>query len=268
MTELVELLARIERTYDGLPRRPGVRVEASGPFEIFVREGEGWPFYARPRLGSTTFTTDDVELVLARQRELAVAQAIEWVIEVSPGLLEALPPRMSVVRAPLMVLDPARLADTMDSRLRFLHPDDPDAAQMYALSAAVAHIGFGHPGTAAGTAGPAERDAAVVATAPPTVAAVEAGIRVEAVLVDPVEGVVARGGYQAALGAAEIAGVATLPSARRQGLAAAVTAILARHALEHGNDLVFLSAADEDVARGYARVGFGRVGTAGIAEVP
>ena len=41
---------------------------------------------------------------------------------------------------------------------------------------------------------------------------------------------------------AEIAGVATLPSARRRGLGAALTATLARHSLDAGTDLVFLLA--------------------------
>ena len=74
-------------------------------------------------------------------------------------------------------------------------------------------------------------------------------------------------GYLSDLGAAEIVGVATLPAARRQGHAANLTATLARHALAHGHDLVFLSASDEVVARMYARVGFRRVGTAAIAQL-
>jgi hypothetical protein len=44
-----------------------------------------------------------------------------------------------------------------------------------------------------------------------------------------------------------------------------VTAALARHALDTGVDLVFLSAGSEDIARVYARVGFQRVGTACVA---
>ncbi len=64
----------------------------------------------------------------------------------------------------------------------------------------------------------------------------------------------------------EIAGVATLPAARRRGLGAAVTAALARRALDDGADLVFLAAGSDDIARVYLRVGFRRVGTACIAE--
>ena len=65
---------------------------------------------------------------------------------------------------------------------------------------------------------------------------------------------------------AEIAGVATLPVARRRGLGAAVTAAMARSLRAAGTDLVFLSAGSEEIARVYLRVGFRRVGTACIAE--
>ena len=41
-----------------------------------------------------------------------------------------------------------------------------------------------------------------------------------------------------------------------------------RQALDSGADLVFLSAASEDVARVYARIGFHRVGTACLAAPP
>ena len=67
---------------------------------------------------------------------------------------------------------------------------------------------------------------------------------------------------------AEVVGVATLPSARRRGYASQLTASLARDALQHGADLVFLSAGDDDVARLYSKVGFRRIGTACIGEPP
>jgi predicted GNAT family acetyltransferase len=64
----------------------------------------------------------------------------------------------------------------------------------------------------------------------------------------------------------EIAGVGTLPAARRRGLALAVTAALVADAGTRGVETVFLSAGDDDVARIYARLGFRRVATALIAE--
>ncbi|ROO61204.1 FR47-like protein [Micromonospora sp. Llam0] len=81
------------------------------------------------------------------------------------------------------------------------------------------------------------------------------------------------GGQPAAVGSlnrvddvAEIVGVGTVAPARRQGLASAVTAALARHALAAGVDLIFLAAGDDDVAMLYHRLGFRRVGTSCIAE--
>ncbi|WFE20964.1 GNAT family N-acetyltransferase [Solwaraspora sp. WMMD937] len=81
------------------------------------------------------------------------------------------------------------------------------------------------------------------------------------------------GGQPAAVGSlnrvddvAEIVGVGTVAPARRQGLASAVTAALARHALATGVDLIFLAAGDDDVAMLYHRLGFRRVGTSCIAD--
>lgn len=66
----------------------------------------------------------------------------------------------------------------------------------------------------------------------------------------------AAGHYHPAAGATEIGGVGTLPTARRQGLAPAVTAALVEHAREHGVSTVFLAYAQGAVARIYARLGF------------
>jgi predicted GNAT family acetyltransferase len=53
---------------------------------------------------------------------------------------------------------------------------------------------------------------------------------------------------------------------RRQGLGAAVTSCLVEHAFAAGVELVLLSAASDDVAAVYERVGFRRIGHAGGAE--
>ncbi|MFY9915867.1 MAG: hypothetical protein WAK18_14450, partial [Nocardioidaceae bacterium] len=80
-----DLLARLERYYDGVPRGRA-SAEELGPFTLFVATS-GWPYYARPRLGvSGPFSADDVRVVLARQRELGVPQAIEWVDDTTTGL--------------------------------------------------------------------------------------------------------------------------------------------------------------------------------------
>ncbi len=47
-----------------------------------------------------------------------------------------------------------------------------------------------------------------------------------------------------------------------------MTGRLVEHARERGAEVVFLSAADDAVARMYERLGFRRIGTAGFAYAP
>lgn len=44
------LRVRIEEYYDAAPRT-AARAEDFGALTLFVRDGEGWPYYARPTLG-------------------------------------------------------------------------------------------------------------------------------------------------------------------------------------------------------------------------
>ncbi|MFI9246253.1 GNAT family N-acetyltransferase [Streptomyces sp. NPDC053086] len=71
----------------------------------------------------------------------------------------------------------------------------------------------------------------------------------------------AAGHYHPANGTTEIGGVGTLPTARRQGLAAAVTAALVTHARDNGVGTVFLAYAEDTVARIYSRLGFRPAGS-------
>ena len=92
-----------------------------------------------------------------------------------------------------------------------------------------------------------------------------AGLTVTIVAEDD-DGVLAVGSHQPVAGVTEVVGVGTLPSARRRGLGAAVTAALVADARRAGAEIVFLSAGSDDIARVYGRLGFERVGTAGIAQ--
>jgi N-acetylglutamate synthase-like GNAT family acetyltransferase len=60
--------------------------------------------------------------------------------------------------------------------------------------------------------------------------------------------------------------VATLPSARRHGLGAGVTAALLADARSLGLQTVFITAPSAPVARVYEQVGFARVGIGWVAE--
>jgi ribosomal protein S18 acetylase RimI-like enzyme len=275
-----DVFVRLERFYDAVPRDAAV-VEDIGGFVLFVRKGEGWPYYARPRLGADTPSAADVTAVRRRQRELGAPEAFEWVHETTPDLLPvARSAGLDVLLAPLMVLErPALVPDLPlpGAVIRFVDPASPRFAADLIAGRAVAQLGFGAPAAApaattaltAEPAGPRERDA----VPPMPEAAIEAqrtlhasGRFTSAVVESPVDGILASGMVQQVNDVAEVVGVATLPSARRRGYASQLTASLARHALQQGADLVLLSAGDDDVARLYSKVGFRRVGTACIAE--
>jgi ribosomal protein S18 acetylase RimI-like enzyme len=255
---------RIESYYDAAPRS-AARTEEHGPFTLFVGEGP-WPYYARPRLGDGDggFTREAVEAARERLRELGQPEAFEWVHETTPDLLAATRAAgLDVLEAPLMILDRAAFrapGPPPGVELRVLEPDD-DAL---AAALAVADVGFGAPGTAAGPEGMAERDRAVRGSG--------LGFRRDRMrrrltvtaIADGGYGPIAVGSHNPVGDATEIVGVATLPAVRRQGLGGAVTGALVEDALAGGAELVFLSAGNEAIARVYVRLGFRRIGTACI----
>jgi ribosomal protein S18 acetylase RimI-like enzyme len=253
-----DVLGRIDRYLDGIARA-ATRAEPIGSFTLFVQEGPGWPYYARPTPGATSFAADDVAAVRERQRGLGIPESFEWVVDLSPGASEA------IASGGLRVTERPLLASSTDTGtaagvdVRFTGADDDLASIM-----AVQHVGFEAEGTEVGDAGlEALRGAAAAAdvgTLDSTRERIADGRTILAsVWVDG--GPVAAGAHQPLDGVTEIVGVATLPAYRRRGLGAALTAALVSDARARGADLVFLSAGDDAVARVYARVGFTRVGT-------
>jgi GNAT superfamily N-acetyltransferase len=244
-------------------------VEEHGPLRLFVAQDVPWPYYARPAGGD--ITADDVRAVRRRQWTLGVPEAFEWIVDLAPTLGPAARETgLDVDEVPLMALATPLDAGGRDphlARLRRLEPDDAALA----ASRAVADIAFGAPGTARGDAGPRERDAALPNFPETRLSAVRermaAGLMVTVVAEDD-DGVLAVGSHQPVAGVTEIVGVGTLPSARRGGLGAAVTAALVQDARRGGAEIVFLSAGSDDIARVYGRLGFTRVGTAGLALPP
>ena len=269
-----DLLERLERYYDAVPRA-AARTEEYGPLTLFVREGEGFAYYARPSRAAMAIapvSADDVRRVRDRQRELGVPESFEWVAETTPGLREAVEESGLVVHeCPLMVLDPETPTPVVPERadgvvLRVVGADDPVLPSALALL----HVAFGEPGTGVGTAGVAELDEAVRSrsgdrTVELTADRIRRGLTVVAAAVESGRALCS-GRHQPVGEVSEIVGVGTLPSARRRGLGRALTATLVADARSRGVRTVFLSAGDEDVARVYARLGFRRVGTALIAE--
>ena len=264
-----EVIERIDEFCDAVPRRRA-RADEYGPLVLFVPSGPGWPYYARPRRGSRApVTAADVRAVRARQRELIIPESFEWIEQVAPEMAAAATAAgLEVQTHPLLVLSsppPEAPSPPPGITVRVVAPEDPELDRVWAVPA----VAFGYPGTAAGEAGPAERDKIAADYDGGTIAMLRERLRsrhsVVAGAFGP-DGPLAAGSCQAVDGVAEITGVGVLPSSRRQGLGAAVTALLARDALDCGVQTVFLSASDDAVARVYARIGFREIGTAMIAE--
>jgi len=264
-------LLEIERCYDVIPR-VSATTEEIGPFTLFLAvEGTGWNFYARPRLGLTDdVTPDDVRRVLARQTELNLPHAIEWVHEVTPSLLPAVRaalPSAEVAECPLLAMagvvrdemtTPVGVSVTRTSRTtpasppttRVLTADDPDLA----MALGAVNAGFG---------GRDEVEPKDVGRRP---ALIESGAMIEVAAYDE-SGRIVGGGSAAPRGTtAELMGIATIPSARRQGYGVAVTRALVAELAGRGVTLSYMSAGSDDAASIYRSVGFERVGTACILE--
>ncbi|WP_189706847.1 GNAT family N-acetyltransferase [Streptomyces phaeofaciens] len=270
------LHARIERYYATVPLLFS-DAEEFGPLRLFVRKEPGAPYYGGPGhaqpVGAAAgrVTGADVARVRARQRELGVPEAFEWLAEAAPDLRERIEAAgLTVAERPLMILDPQR---PMEPRplpdgvtIRAVDADDPALPAVLALP----RLAF-----APGSTGGAEALSAVAGEllADGTVAAVRptltAGHKRLLAAFAPDGVPLAAGHYHPAGGTTEIGGVGTLPTARRQGLAAAVTAALVTDAREHGVTTVFLAYAQDSVARIYARLGFRPAGlTLLIADQP
>jgi GNAT superfamily N-acetyltransferase len=250
-----DLFQTLERYYDEAPRASAT-TEEIGPFTLFVRsDPQSWPYYARPRLGwQGTATLDDVRRVVARQRELDQPQAFEWVDDVTPGLVAPVRAAgLAVHEYPLLVLaEPLPATPVPGVQVEIRAPDAPDLG---AVNASV-HAAFADT-DAVGDDASVEvlRDR------------MRRGLVRLAGAVDAT-GPVGGGSHGPRGTVTELTGIAVLPRARRQGLGALLTAVLAEDALSHGASTVFLSAGSDRTADVYARVGFARIGTACVAEEP
>lgn len=253
----VELLSRIDAFCDAVPRAGATAVD-DGPLRLFVRSGKGWPYYARPIPGGAPITVADVDRMRLVQRTRGVPEAFEWVDAAAPTMAAAVRASgLPVQVCPLLVLDgePGAPPLPLGYVLRLVGPLDADLAAAEFAVRSVAAVAFGGaaPGPPVGTEVSRLREDL-------------ASGRLARVLVTGPDGPVAAGAAQRAGGVVELVGIATAAPHRGRGLAAAVTAALARSARDAGAELVFLAAGSETATRVYERVGFRRVGTCGIAE--
>lgn len=265
----LERLRRVDAYLDAVPRA-AARAESIGPFTLFVNDGPGWKYYARPTPGGGQIRVPDVAAVRDRQRQLVIPETFEWILELAPDLGQAARASgLRVAEHPLLDL-PAGAFEHVPPpagiEVRAVEPEDD-----VALVGSVAFVGFGHAGTATGETGPeAVREAARLVPAELSSFVRDRMVRGITVTVAAFDGdePVSVGSHQPVGPATEVVGVATLPAYRRRGIGAAVTAELVRDALHRGVEMVFLSAGDDEIARVYRRLGFRRIGTAGAAEPP
>ncbi|MEO7446666.1 MAG: GNAT family N-acetyltransferase [Humibacillus sp.] len=243
-------LERIEAYYDDVPRAVATAEEV-GPFTLFLADADmGWQFYARPRLGAADFSRDDVCRVLDRQRELGVPQALEWVDEMTPGLLPAVRAAgHEPNRYPLLVMR-AGVAVAPDPRARTLAPAEP-------------HLSLALGSVSAGFAGRDDVEPKEPGRQPELIE------RGDLVVVASFEGDRLCGAGSAAPRGqvAELMGIAVPPGHRNRGHGTAITRTLVAACREQGVEVVFLSAGSDAAADIYRRVGFVDVGTACILGV-
>ena len=246
-------LDEIEAYYDTVPRAAATTEEV-GPFTLFLaEEGIGWQFYARPRLGGgDAFTTDDVRRVLARQDELGVPRAIEWVDQVTPSLLPAVSASgQEAGRYPLLAL-PHDTEVRAPERTRALAADDADLG----LVVGAVHAAFDEAGEVA--ARPVGRRPELIAD----------GRLIEVAAYDT-DGRLVGGGSAAPRGeTAELMGIGVPPAYRTAGVGTAITQALVGACRAAGVRTVFLSAGNDAAASIYRRIGFEDIGTACILGSP
>lgn len=263
--------------FDGLLDADGPRTEV-GPFGLWLAK-RPWPNPVRPVAG-THVAASDVEAIVQAVAETGMKPDFEWVIDEHPEFTELMSDSgREVTLLPALSLDPADFtpASTPDGfELRELTVADDDLSIVTAR--VLGNLAFGAPGTDIGDVGVAERDAAVAEFLVTdkleeiqayTRAAREKGIYVQVIAVDAANDVGAVGVASARVGehGAEVVGVGLLPAYRRRGLAAALTSRVVEILYGRGQTQVVLTAADDDVARIYQRLGFVRFTTAAEAPV-
>ncbi len=227
---LLRAVNAIEHYYDAVPRS-AARVEEIGPFTLFVGTG-AWPYYARPRLGLRARVHGR-----GRSRPCGRASASSACPRRSSGCDETTPSLLAASRvaglevmlAPLMVLERrgaggrARGRDRAHARRRRSRAGSPPVVAQ--------DRGFG--GTGEGVRGARGRScaSALAQRRDPD------GDRRELATA-----CVAAGAHQPVGDVTEIVGVATVPEARRRGIAGALTARSSADAAR--SSTVFLSAGD------------------------
>jgi ribosomal protein S18 acetylase RimI-like enzyme len=246
----------LETYYDTVPRASTTAAQI-GPFTLFLKtDPAGWDFYARPRLGlGADIRASDVRRVRKRQREVGASEAFEWVHQTTPSLLDAARSAgLAVHESPLLVFGgsivmPDEVTRSVEADVEVLEPGSDR------LDEVIGAIHAGFEGSDDVRPQPMDGRRGLM----------ESG-RLSMVGAYDARGPVGGGSHSPRGMTTELSGIAVIPRARRQGVGAAITAMLVADARAQNISMIFLSAQDDAVARIYERVGFERVGTACIAE--
>lgn len=267
MPSRLRLLESIER-YFAAAALADARIERVGALDVPLAD-PAWPYPARPRRDGDPVTVEDVRAAIAIQQAAGLPAALEWIPECSSEVAAAARAvGMPVEELPLLVADdPVDLVLPAGVRLFLVGADDPELAAYQR----VATEAFAHPGGRADVReAPLDTSAEAAARTALLRERIADGRTVMMVAIEDGEPV-AVGSHQPVdvdgTEVSEIVGVATLPRLRGRGLGAGIVSALVEHARETAA-LVFLAAGDDDVARVYERIGFARVATTGVAELP
>lgn len=235
--------------------RAGGEVQRAGPFEAYLHpdlHALGFQ-YAQPI--EPLPGEGDVVDGLRRLHHLFAERNLPLSIEFNAPLFPTLPGILEFEglaltdREPLLVLDPAEFTPSWsdDVKVRFLQPDDPDAL-FSAYSRIFTEVLLEKPYV--------ETDEGVARL---SAEADQSGGRAHALAT--LAGTPAGTGFISILdGVAEIARVATLPDARRRGVAATLTSFMLKAAFGSGARVAWLTAAGRPAQILYENLGFRLIG--------
>lgn len=218
------------------------------PFLVTVDEAADHPFlnYAIPDDGAVP-TTREVDALAAAFVARGRVPRLEYLDETAPGTLTALQARGFRVEGRLQAMIATAAEDVPPPDGYVIEaPEGDDIAAMLAVQ----NVAYGAP-------------AAVEATQVSRSRALRSAGGIVLAVRETAGGTVVGGGVATPPGGdgySEVAGIAVAAAHRRRGLATALTAALTTRALDAGIRAAFLTPADDDVARLYARAGYERKG--------
>jgi ribosomal protein S18 acetylase RimI-like enzyme len=256
-TYTLSLLRRLEPndTQRAAVRRLGGKVLRAGPFEVYLHPDPRAPGFGYAQPIEPLPPDSDVLSGVDELRALFASRGLPLSIEFNGPLFLGLPPLLEAAglvvseREPLQVLDPAGFTPVRaaDVDVRFLQPSDSDRT----LS------DYQRIFTEVLLERPYEETPERLARLRDEVKKCGGGSHALAI----VDGRAAGTGFvSTAEGVSEIARVATLPHARRRGVASTLTSVMLEEHLGPGSQVAWLTAASRPAQLLYEKLGFRLVG--------